>query len=117
MRPTLWRGMEITPYSKISAVKPVMIDRCAVRYYETLFGDGYFQLEGAHISKNDWVPLGPPVRDAHTAWEQKTQMDARLEQAAQADYEDEVARAREFFAGDNNDNQNRRQFEAAANRE
>lgn len=87
MRDRHWAGMEILPYSRLDHVKPVKIDRVQVRYYETITGEGYFQVEGGRRDQNEWYPLCTAHKEGADAWKEKEKIEKALRAAAQEDRE------------------------------
>lgn len=85
-----WAGMLITPHSKVTVFKPVKIDRCAVRVYRTIYGEIFYQVEGARLGDSQWWPIGDGYTEVAPALDACETLKKQIENARAKDMRREV---------------------------
>ena len=74
-------GLEIKPYSQLTELPRVKIDRVRVEVQRTLFGDIEYHLVGTMGDEGKAYPICAPMKDLPDVWEAKKEMEARIYRA------------------------------------
>ena len=74
-------GLEIKPYSQLTDLPRVRIDRVRVEVQRTLFGEVEFHLVGTMGDEGRAYPVCAPMKDLPDVWEAKKEIEARIYKA------------------------------------
>ena len=74
-------GLEIKPYSQLTDLPRVRIDRVRVEVQRTLFGEVEYHLVGTLGDEGRAYPVCAPLKDLSDVWEAKKEMEARIYKA------------------------------------
>lgn len=78
---TEFSGLEIKPYSQLTDLPRVKIDRVRVEVQRTLFGDTEYHLVGTMGDEGRAWPVCPPMTDLADVWKAKKEVEARIYKA------------------------------------
>ena len=67
-------GLEIKPYSQLTELPRVRIDRVRVEVQRTLFGEVEYHLVGTYGDEGKAYPICQPFTDLPDVWEKKKEM-------------------------------------------
>ena len=74
-------GLEIKPYSQLTDLPRVKIDRVRVEVQRTLFGEVEYHLVGTMGDEGRAYPVCAPMKDLLDVWEAKKEIEARIYRA------------------------------------
>lgn len=74
-------GLEIKPYSQVTDMRPVRIDRVRVEVRKTLFGEIEYDIIGTMGPGGVGWPVCRPLDDIADVWPQKAKIEAAIEAA------------------------------------
>ena len=74
-------GLEIKPYSQLTDLPRVKIDRVRVEVQKTLFGETEYHLVGTYGDGGTAWPVCAPFADLDEVWPAKKDIERRIEQA------------------------------------
>lgn len=74
-------GLEIKPYSRLTDLPRVRIDRVRVEVQRTLFGETEYHLVGTMGDEGKAYPLCAPLADLPDVWERKKEFEALIYRA------------------------------------
>lgn len=74
-------GLEIKPYSQLTELPRVRIDRVRVEVQRTLFGEVEFHLVGTYGDEGKAYPVCQPFTDLTDVWEKKREVEGAIYQA------------------------------------
>lgn len=78
---TDFSGLEIKPYSQLTDLPRVRIDRVRVEVRRTLFGEVEYHLVGTMGDEGRAWPVCPPMTELPDVWEAKKEVEARIYRA------------------------------------
>lgn len=78
---TAFSGLKIKPYSQLTDLPAVRIDRVRVEVQRTLFGEVEYHLVGTMGDEGRAYPLCPPLSELSEIWERKKEFEARIYKA------------------------------------
>lgn len=84
-------GLEIKPYSQLTELPRVRIDRVRVEVQRTLFGEVEYHLVGTYGDEGKAYPICQPFTDLPDVWEKKKEIECAIFKARQ---EEKYARKR-----------------------
>ena len=74
-------GLEIKPYSQLTDLPRVRIDRVRVEVQRTLFGEVEYHLVGTYGDEGKAWPVCRPFTELPDAWEKKREVEGAIYQA------------------------------------
>lgn len=95
-------GLEIKPYSQLTELPKVRIDRVRVEVQRTLFGEVEYHLVGTMGDEGKAWPICAPLTELPDVWERKKEMESAIFKARQEEQygnKDKNARDMEAPAG------------------
>ena len=84
-------GLEIKPYSQLTELPRVRIDRVRVEVQRTLFGEVEYHLVGTYGDEGRAYPICQPFTELPDVWEKKKEVESAIFKARQ---EEQYARKR-----------------------
>lgn len=84
-------GLEIKPYSQLTELPRVRIDRVRVEVQRTLFGEVEYHLVGTYGDEGRAYPICQPFTELPDVWEKKKEIESAIFKARQ---EEQYARKR-----------------------
>lgn len=84
-------GLEIKPYSQLTELPRVRIDRVRVEVQRTLFGETEYHLVGTMGDEGKAYPICAPFTELPDVWERKKEVESAIFKARQ---EEQYARKR-----------------------
>ena len=75
-------GLEIKPYSQLTELPRVRIDRVRVEVQRTLFGEVEYHLVGTYGDEGKAYPICQPFTELPDVWEKKKRNEAPFQGAA-----------------------------------
>lgn len=84
-------GLEIKPYSQLTELPRVRIDRVRVEVQRTLFGETEYHLVGTMGDEGKAYPICAPFTELPDVWERKKEIECAIFKARQ---EEQYARKR-----------------------
>ena len=78
---TRFSGLEIKPYSQLTDLPRVRIDRVRVEVQRTLFGEVEYHLVGTYGDEGRGFPLCPPCTDLNDIWEKAKEVEGAIYRA------------------------------------
>lgn len=84
-------GLEIKPYSQLTELPRVRIDRVRVEVQRTLFGETEYHLVGTMGDEGKAYPICAPFTELPDVWEKKKEIESAIFKARQ---EEQYARKR-----------------------
>ena len=87
----VFSGLEIKPYSQLTDLPRVRIDRVRVEVQRTLFGEVEYHLVGTYGDEGKAYPICQPFTDLPDVWEKKKEIESAIFKARQ---EEKYARKR-----------------------
>ena len=76
-------GLEIKPYSQLTELPRVRIDRVRVEVQRTLFGEVEYHLVGTYGDEGKAYPICQPFTDLPDVWEKKKEIESAIFKARQ----------------------------------
>lgn len=76
-------GLEIKPYSQLTELPRVRIDRVRVEVQRTLFGETEYHLVGTMGDEGKAYPICAPFTDLPDVWERKKEIESAICMARQ----------------------------------
>lgn len=73
-------GLEIKPYSQLTDLPRVRIDRVRVEVQRTLFGETEYHLVGTYGDEGKAWPICPPFTELPDVWEKKREVEGAIYQ-------------------------------------
>ena len=70
----VFSGLEIKPYSQLTYLPRVRIDRVRVEVQRTLFGEVEYHLVGTYGDEGKAYPICQPFTDLPDVWEKKKEI-------------------------------------------
>ena len=77
-------GLEIKPYSQLTDLPKVRIDRVRVEVQRTLFGEVEYHLVGTYGDEGKAYPICAPFAELPDVWEKKREVEGAIYQARAA---------------------------------
>ena len=74
-------GLEIKPYSQLTDLPRVKIDRVRVEVQRTLFGEVEYHLVGTMGDEGRAYPVCAPMKDLPDVWKAKKEIETRIYRA------------------------------------
>ena len=87
----VFSGLEIKPYSQLTDLPRVRIDRVRVEVQRTLFGEVEYHLVGTYGDEGKAYPICQPFTELPDVWEKKKEIESAIFKARQ---EEKYARKR-----------------------
>ena len=87
----VFSGLEIKPYSQLTELPRVRIDRVRVEVQRTLFGEVEYHLVGTYGDEGKAWPVCAPLTELPDVWERKKEIESAIFKARQ---EEQYARKR-----------------------
>lgn len=87
----VFSGLEIKPYSQLTDLPRVRIDRVRVEVQRTLFGEVEYHLVGTYGDEGRAYPICQPFTELPDVWEKKKEVESAIFKARQ---EEQYARER-----------------------
>ena len=76
-----FQGLEIRPFSQVTALRPVRIDRLRVEVRRTLFGEIEYDLVGTMGGGGEGFPVCRPFERLEDVWPEKDKLEAAIQAA------------------------------------
>ena len=76
-----FQGLEIRPFSQVTALRPVRIDRLRVEVRRTLFGEIEYDLVGTMGGGGEGFPVCRPFERLEDVWPEKDKLEAAIRAA------------------------------------
>ncbi len=76
-------GLEIKPYSQLTELPRVRIDRVRVEVQRTLFGEVEYHLVGTYGDEGRAYPICQPFAELPDVWEKKKEIESAIFKARQ----------------------------------
>ena len=90
-------GLEIKPYSQLTELPKVRIDRVRVEVQRTLFGEVEYHLVGTMGDEGKAWPVCAPLTELPDVWERKKEIESAIFKARQEEqYEKKGKNARDM---------------------
>ena len=74
----VFSGLEIKPYSQLTDLPRVRIDRVRVEVQRTLFGEVEYHLVGTYGDEGKAYPICQPFADLPDVWEKKKEIEESI---------------------------------------